>query len=127
MTWLAIGLAGVAGQALSGPHSFGDYASVVKVEPIVESRPVQVTRRLCEEPPSSSAAPIAAHIGEDIRRQMRRWEAGPECRVVREPGYRKRIVGYWVTYDYGGRTRVKRLRYDPGHRLPVSVRLTPLR
>jgi hypothetical protein len=126
VTSLAITLAGVTGQALAGPYRFRDYASVRNVEPIVESQPVRVTRRLCEDSPANADAPIAARIGDDIRRQIRRWEAEPVCRVVRERAYRKRIVGYWVTYDYGGRTGVRRLSYDPGRRVPVRVNLTPL-
>lgn len=124
---LAIGVAGLSASPASGAQGFLDYASVVKVEPIVESHPVQVNRRLCEVPRGSSEMPIAVHIGEDIRRQRRRWEAHPDCRVVEEQAYRKRIVGYWVTYDYGGRIGAKRLSYDPGPRVPVTVNLTPVR
>ena len=127
VTVLAISLAGATGPTVSGPQRFQDYASVVKVEPIVESRPVQVSRRRCEAPPRSSYAVIAARIGQDIRRQMHRWEAQPDCWVVQEQDYRERIVGYWVTYDYGGRTGVKRLSYDPGLLVPVTVSLTPSR
>lgn len=103
---------------------FYDYAQVIDVDPILDERYAPISRRVCDEPPTT-AATIAATIGTDIRLQSARWKAGRECRQVEERSYRKQISGYRVTYRYGGQKLVRRLSYDPGERVRVKVSLSP--
>ncbi len=111
-----------------GLDGYRDYASVVKVDPIIEGRHQYATRTTCEDARWASAenTAIASSIGRDIRRQRSRWSSPPSCGSIEEQDFQKRILGYWVTYRYQGHTQTKRLSYDPGDRLPVSIRLTPL-
>jgi len=105
------------------------FAPVLKVEPIIETRYEPVTRELCTEPDDSAREfnNVAASIGEDIRRQVRLWQQQHSCRNVTEQRARESIVGYRVTYRYGGETATTRLSYDPGERMPVNVSLSPLK
>ena len=104
------------------------FAPVLKVEPIIETRYEPVTRKVCTEPDDSAREfnNVAASIGEDIRRQVRLWQQQHSCRNVTEQRARESIVGYRVTYRYGGETATTRLSYDPGERMPVNVSLSPL-
>ena len=63
---------------------FQAYAPVVNVEPVIETRYEPVTRRVCSEPDAAARefGAIAATIGEDIRRQARRWQEQQRCRTV---------------------------------------------
>ena len=88
---LTLALAGVTATAASGPDRYRDYASVVKVEPIVEGIPVGGSRRGCHASLHSGASVIAARIGEDIRSQIRRWDDRPGCRPERERAYPGRV------------------------------------
>ena len=45
------------------------------------------------------------------------------CRLV--DNWERRIAGYHVVYEYGGRTYSTVLPYDPGPRLPVRVHVEP--
>ena len=105
------------------------FAPVLKVEPIIETRYQPVTREVCTEPDDSAREfnNVAASIGEDIRRQVRLWQQQHRCRNVTEKRVRETIVGYRVTYRYGGETVTTRLSYDPGERMPVNVSLSPLK
>ena len=105
------------------------FAPVLQVEPIIETRYEPVTREVCTEPDDSAREfnNVAASIGEDIRRQVRLWQQQHSCRNVTEQRARESIVGYRVTYRYGGETATTRLSYDPGERMPVNVSLSPLK
>jgi uncharacterized protein YcfJ len=105
--------------------AFYDYAPVVSVDPIVESRYQPVSRLVCGQRTPRAAA-IAATIGTDIRLQDTRWKEGQECRQVQEHSRRQHIAGYRVTYRYGGQKLVRRLPYDPGDQVRVKVGLSPL-
>ena len=107
---------------------FQSYATVVNVQPIVETTHVPVTRRVCGEPDSRAhvSRPLAATIGEDIREQKRVWRKQTSCTTVTESQPRERVTAYRVTYRYRGHTKTTRLSYHPGERMPVNVRVSPL-
>ena len=104
------------------------YAAVLKVEPVIETRYVPVTHRVCAEPDDTAREfnEIAATIGEDIRSQSRLWQQQYRCRTVTEQRAREHITGYRVTYRYGGETDTTRMSYDPGERMSVNVNLSPM-
>ena len=108
---------------------FQAFASVLHVEPVIETRYEPVTRRVCTEPDESAREfnEVAATIGEDIRRQTRLWQRQQRCRNVTEQRASEHITGYRVTYRYGGERQTTRLSYDPGKRVPVNVSLSPMR
>ena len=114
---------------LANAVEYKTFAPVLKVEPIIETRYEPVTRELCTEPDDSAREynNIAASIGEDIRRQVRLWQQQHSCRTVTEQRARETVVGYRVTYRYGGETATTRLSYEPGERMPVNVSLSPLK
>ena len=120
LAWLASGSAHAV--------EYRAFAPVLKVEPIIETRYEPVTREVCTAPDESAREfnKVAASIGEDIRRQVRLWQQQHSCRNVTEQRARERVVGYRVTYRYGGETATTRLSYDPGERMPVNVSLSPL-
>jgi len=105
------------------------YAPVLHVEPIIETRYEPVRREVCTEPDDSAREfnSVAASIGEDIRRQLRLWQQQHSCKTVTEKRARESIVGYRVTYRYGGETASTRMSYDPGERMPVNVSLSPMK
>lgn len=107
---------------------FQDYAPVLNVEPVFETRYEPVTRRVCTEPDASTRKfnEVAATIGEDIRYQTRQWQQRHRCRNVTEQRAREQITGYRVTYRYGEETATTRMSYDPGKRVPVNVSLSPM-
>lgn len=105
---------------------YRDYASVVKVEPIVSGEYRTQMLRVCQ-PAAQSEPAVAASIGAELRQQARRWAQDPQCRMLPKRRYQQRIDGYWVTYAYGGATQVRRMPRDPGKKLPVEVLLSPRR
>jgi uncharacterized protein YcfJ len=106
--------------------TFRDYAPVVNVEPIIETRYPSPAQRGCDGTDTSDPEtdPPAASIGEDIRRQIRLRRNQRACRSQQQT--REHIRGYWVTYRYQGHTSTTRLSYDPGVRIPVDISLSPL-
>jgi uncharacterized protein YcfJ len=84
---------------------------------------------VCTEPDESAREfnEVAATIGEDIRRQSRRWQQQHRCRNITEQRASEHITGYRVTYRYGGETQTTRLSYDPGEQMPVNVSLSPMK
>lgn len=107
---------------------FQSYATVVNVQPIVETTHAPVTRQVCDEPDSRAhvSSPLAATIGEDIHEQKRVWRKQTACTTVTESQPRERITAYRVTYRYRGHTKTTRLSHHPGERMPVNVRVSPL-
>lgn len=117
--------------AITGPavaEAFRSYATVVNVQPIVETAYEPVTRRICTDPDKSGRelTALSATIGEDIRSQLRRWQAQRSCTTITENEARDRVTAYRVTYRYRGYTSTTRLSYHPGERMPVNVSLSPL-
>jgi uncharacterized protein YcfJ len=108
--------------------AFRSYATVVDVQPIVETYYESVTRTVCTEPDAATRefTQVATTIGEDIRGQIRLWQAHRSCRTMTESQPRERVTAYRVTYRYRGYTASTQLSYDPGDRLPVNVSLSPL-
>jgi uncharacterized protein YcfJ len=118
----------VASAASADGARFEDLARVVSIEPIVDRIYEPVRRRECiTEQRRAPLLPLAATIGEDIRRQHRLARPQPRCRWVEERAPVERIRGYWVTYDYGGQRHTRRMDQAPGDLLPVRVALEPLR
>jgi hypothetical protein len=121
LVWMLCGLANAV--------EYQAFAPVLNVEPIVATRYEPVTRRVCAEPDGTARKfnEVAATIGEDIRRQTRLWQQQRSCSNVTEQRARENIIGYRVTYRYGGETETTRLSYDPGERMPVNVSLSPVK
>lgn len=113
---------------MANAFDYQAYAPVVNVEPVIETRYEPVARRVCTEPDAAAREfnALAATIGEDIRRQARRWQQQQRCRTVTEQRASEHITGYRVTYRFGGETETTRLPYDPGERIPVNVSLSPM-
>lgn len=109
-------------------RSFRDYATVLNVEPVIETSYEPATRTVCDERTEIAVevVPLASTIGEDIRRQMRFSGEQNVCRTVTERRKHQRVSGYRVTYRYDGRTSTVRYPYDPGERIAVDVGLSPL-
>jgi len=101
---------------------FQDEARVVRVDPILETVNLPITRRVCERPEASKQTP-AATIGEDIR--SRESQHRRSCRFVEKMHFQERVTGYRVTYHYAGHKAVSRLPYDPGESMLVNVSLIP--
>jgi uncharacterized protein YcfJ len=135
---LAACLAACLGVAAAAAEVFYDYATVVDVEPVMESKLTPVPTTLCTE--AISKAPAATlepgdvralspglSIGESIRLE-RAARAGPteECRDVTRYEPRREVKAYRVTYRYGDETFVRRMRRDPGDRVQVRVELDPM-
>ena len=113
---------------LQAAGTFGSYAEVLNVQPVVETQYAPVTREVCTEPDAAARefTTLAATIGEDIRQQQRVWQAQRSCTTITEQQPHERITAYRVTYRYRGHTSTTQLSYDPGERIPVNVRLSPL-
>ena len=114
---------------LANAVEFQAFAPVLNVEPVIETRYEPVMRRVCTEPDESARElnEIAATIGEDIRQQSRLWQQQHRCRNVTEQRASEHIIGYRVTYRYGGEMKTTRLSYDPGEQMPVNVSLSPMK
>ena len=73
---------------------------------------------------------IAADIARERDRHQGRWARGWErreiCREVEDVSLEREIVGYDVTYRYGGRNHTARMSRDPGDTVRVRVRVSPI-
>jgi uncharacterized protein YcfJ len=116
------------GAASGAGAAFRSYATVLDVQPIVETYYEPVTRTVCSEPDAAARefTQVASTIGEDIRGQIRLWQAHRSCKTITQSQPRERVTAYRVTYRYRGYTATTQLSYDPGDRLPVIVSLSPL-
>ncbi len=74
----------------------------------------------------SIAADIASEHDRHHRHRGRAWQRREVCRVVEDISHEEEIVGYDVTYRYGGRTHTARMSRDPGDSVRVRVRVTPI-
>ena len=109
-------------------EAFQTYATVVSVQPIMETVFDTVTRRVCTDPVDDARefTALSTTIGEDIRQQNRLWQSQRSCRTITEQQAREEVTAYRVTYRYRGYTSTTRLSYHPGDRMPVNVSLSPL-
>lgn len=111
-----------------GEETFKSYATVVDVQPIMQKTYETVSRQVCNPPDSRIhlSLPLAESIGEDIRRQNQAWQAQLSCTMVTEKRPRQQISAYRVTYRYGKQTKTTQLSYNPGKRMEINVRVSPL-
>jgi uncharacterized protein YcfJ len=82
-----------------------------------------------------AGAVIGTAIGHDVGERARDRDADYDdaprtttvqrCQVRYTPRYDRRVDGYDVAYEYGGRRYRTQLPYDPGQRLKVAVAVTP--
>ena len=110
------------------PGAFRSYATVLDVQPIVETSYEPVSRSVCSDPDRAGRkhTEVSSTIGADIQGQIRLWQTQRACTTVTEKRARDRVTAYRVTYRYRGYTATTRLSYHPGERIPVNVRLSPL-
>jgi uncharacterized protein YcfJ len=125
-TLVLVWVLGTTGTATAA--AFRSYATVLDVQPIVETYYEPVTREVCAAPDAAARGftEVAASIGEDIRRQLQLWQAQRSCSTITERQARERVTAYRVTYRYRGYTSTTQLPYHPGDRLPVNVSLSPM-
>ncbi len=73
---------------------------------------------------------LGASIGRDIARadahEDVHYTTETRCRVRKVYDEEERVDGYRVTYRYRGHTFVTRMPYEPGRRIRVRVRVTPV-
>lgn len=74
----------------------------------------------------SIAADMAREHDRHHGRRVRAWERREICRVVEDISLEEEVVGYDVTYRYGGRTHTARMSRDPGDSVRVRVRVAPI-
>ena len=74
----------------------------------------------------SIAADIYREHNRYHERPGRAWERREVCRVVDDISLEEEVVGYDVTYRYGGRTHTARMDRDPGDSVRVRVRVAPI-
>ena len=78
-------------------------------------------------------AVIGAVLGGAIASDMSlRAHAGPVhrvrqevCEVVDKSTFREQVVGYWVTYRFGGETHRARMHRRPGETIRVRINVSP--
>jgi hypothetical protein len=110
-----------------------DMARVVRVDAVVSHASAPVSRETCwSEPTTYKYRPSYTYYGDadddGDRDQVtvgggyqRISDGGERCR--RETSWRDtdRVLGYEVTYRYGGREYTTRMDHDPGDRMRVRV------
>jgi uncharacterized protein YcfJ len=135
---LAVAIPAVAQTGFRDDDAFGDarydYAHVVKVDAIVshDSRPV--SHETCWQQPTTSYRPTPTYTyykdddddsGPDVvtvQSGYREVSATHErCRTETNWRNTNRVLGYDVTYRYGGREYTTHMDHDPGDRLRVRV------
>ncbi len=108
-------------------EDFFDYADVTAVEPLVETRGGTTDftdcngHRVAADNDSPDADAAGGQGIESFLDAMRRDLELASC-LQREP-FASRVVGYRVTYRYGGSEYVNVLDEDPGPKLRVQVRV----
>lgn len=95
-------------------------ARVTRLEPVTERYRSSKPKSQCQQP----ALSIAGNIAQDIRQQERRQAKQTSCEstIITD----QRTTGYWVTYEYQGRTGRKFLLQKPGKWIRVSVSVKPM-
>ncbi len=78
---------------------------------------------------TAAGAVLGGSIGHDIKKRRHRTytyaEPVERCEIRRDYYDEERLMGYRVTYRYGGNTYHTRMDHDPGDRLRVRVRVEP--
>jgi hypothetical protein len=109
-----------------------DFARVVKVDAVVNHASRPISRETCWEEPTTyqyrpsytyyrdddSGGPDAVTVDGDYRKIS---DGGQRCRTETNWRSTDRVLGYEVTYRYGGREYTTRMDHDPGDRLRVRV------
>lgn len=110
-----------------------DYARVVRVDAIVNHASSPTTRETCwQEPTTYRYLPGYTYYkdGDDdsgpeavtVEGQYRTVSSAQQrCRTQTDWRSTDRVLGYEVTYRYGGREYQTRMDHDPGNRLRVRV------
>ena len=114
--------------------SRADFARVVKVDAIVSHASSPVSRETCWQTPTTYRyRPSYTYYRDDdndddtpdavtVRGQYEQINTASErCRTTTAWRDSDRIMGYEVTYRYGGREYTTRMDHDPGNRLRVRV------
>ena len=108
---------------------------MVKVDAIVSHASNPVTRETCWQTPTTyryrpatrTTAMTTTTTGPDAVTVQGQYEQlntpSQRCRTTTDCPRPDRIMGYEVTYRYGGREYTTRMDHDPGERL--RVRVTP--
>jgi len=108
-----------------------DFAHVVRVDAIVSHASRPISRETCwQEPTTYRYLPGYTYYKDDgdgpesvtVQGQYR-TVSGPEQRCRTETDWRStdRVLGYDVTYRYGGREYTTQMDHDPGDRMRVRV------
>lgn len=135
---LSMGIAAIAPLAANAAYRYVDaaevrydYARVLDVDPIVDHTSRPVTKETCWREPTTYSAPSRTYYDDDGRHESavtisdRTIVGGDEehCRTVTDLRATDRVLGYDVTYRYGGHVYRTRLDYDPGDHLRVRVNM----
>jgi uncharacterized protein YcfJ len=108
-----------------------DYAHVVRVDAIVNHATRPISRETCwQEPTTYRYLPGYTYYKDDgdgpeqvtVDGQYR-TVSGPEqhCRAQTDLRTTDNVLGYEVTYRYGGREYTTRMDHDPGDRMRIRV------
>ena len=108
-----------------------DTARVVKVDAIVNHASRPVSRETCWQQPTSEYRPGYTYYRDDdddgrpesvtVGGGYRTTGEVEHCRTRTDWSTTDRILGYEVTYRYGGRDYQTRMDHDPGDRIRVRV------
>ena len=110
-----------------------DFARVVKVDAIVSHASSPVTRETCWQTPTTYRyRPAYTYYRDDddddgpdavtVQGQYEQLNTAAErCRTTTNWRDSDRVMGYEVTYRYGGREYTTRMDHDPGDRMRVRV------
>jgi len=110
-----------------------DMARVVKVDAVVSHASRPVSRETCwSEPTTYQYRPSYTYYGDEDRDgdadrvtvgggYQKISDGGERCRTETNWRDTDRVLGYEVTYRYGGREYTTRMDHDPGDRMRVRV------
>ena len=108
-----------------------DYARVVKVDAIVNHSTRPISRETCWQRPATEYQPGYTYYRDadddglpesvTVGGGYRTTGEVEHCRTRTDWSTSDRILGYEVTYRYGGREYTTRMDHDPGDRLRVRV------
>lgn len=115
----------------SGGDARYDFAHVVRVDAIVNHASAPVSRETCwQEPTTYRYNPSYTYYRDDgdgpeavtVEGQYQKVSGAEQhCRTTTNWRDTDRIMGYDVTYRYGGREYTTHMDHDPGARLRVRV------
>lgn len=100
---------------------FHTQAQVIDIQPVFETIDASSSKAHCQRPVRA----IAGSMSEDIRLQERKQMRRFACETSAKRSRRK-ITGYWVTYEYQGHEGRRYMWEKPGSWIPVTVNLQPL-